>query len=209
MGFFDWLFGDDDPQPQTYTSTQTTDIPSWIEEPSKRLIGTAEQLVSQPYQPYGYSRLEPFSQQTLDAMNNSTAMSGIGAYKTGLGYNQALASGRSALSDINSYINPYTQQVAGIAADELRRQHGVQTQSDRAQAVASGAFGGSRQGVVQAERERNLGQNIANVYATANNQAFTQGLDAILRERENLRNAGVAVGSLAAQGQNLGYPKLR
>ena len=74
---------------------------------------------------------------------------------------RALASGATQGYDPTSaqaFMDPYQQQVTQQALAELQRQADIQSQRTAADAVAAGAFGGSRFGVREAEEVRNLAQ---------------------------------------------------
>jgi len=81
---------------------------------------------------------------------------GVGASTVGLGIS-ALQTGQKA-PDIQSFLNPFQSAVT----DEITRQAQIATNQLGAQAVGSGAFGGARQGIAEAETERarlaNIGQ---------------------------------------------------
>jgi len=71
-------------------------------------------------------------------------------------------------------MNPYTQNVLDVQNRELERQAGIASTQRGAQAARSGAFGGSRQAIENAEANRNLaGMKTANT-AQALNQAYQQ-----------------------------------
>ena len=71
-------------------------------------------------------------------------------------------------------MNPYTQNVLDVQNRELERQAGIASAQRGAQAAKSGAFGGSRQAIENAEANRNLaGMKTANT-AQALNQAYQQ-----------------------------------
>lgn len=55
-----------------------------------------------------------------------------------------------------AFMDPYQQAVTQDALAEMRRQADMQRNQLAAQAVGAGAFGGSRQGVAEAELDRNL-----------------------------------------------------
>ena len=61
-------------------------------------------------------------------------------------------------SNISQFMDPYQQNVTQAALAELDRQAAIQGQRTSAEAVAAGAFGGSRFGVREAEEARNLAQ---------------------------------------------------
>ena len=71
-------------------------------------------------------------------------------------------------------MNPYTQNVLDVQNRELERQANIASTQRGAQAARSGAFGGSRQAIENAEANRNLaGMKTANT-AQALNQAYQQ-----------------------------------
>jgi hypothetical protein len=75
-------------------------------------------------------------------------------------------------------MNPYTQNVLDVQNRELERQAGIASTQRGAQAARSGAFGGSRQAIENAEANRNLaGMKTANT-AQALNQAYQQAQQA-------------------------------
>jgi len=55
-----------------------------------------------------------------------------------------------------AFMDPYQQNVTQEALKEIRRQGDIARQSQSAQAVKAGAFGGAREGVVRAETERGI-----------------------------------------------------
>jgi len=72
---------------------------------------------------------------------------------------RALASGATQAYDPTSaqaFMDPYQQQVTQQALEDIRRQADIAAQSQAAQAIQAGAFGGGREGVVRAETERGV-----------------------------------------------------
>ena len=55
-----------------------------------------------------------------------------------------------------AFMDPYQQNVTQDALAEIRRQGDIALQSQAAQALKAGAFGGAREGVVRAETERGI-----------------------------------------------------
>lgn len=74
--------------------------------------------------------------------------------------------------NIQSYMNPFTQAVTDQSLRDLERSRQLQQQQTSAQATAAGAFGGSRQGVAEAETNRAFGENAARLVAQQNAAAF-------------------------------------
>ena len=101
------------------------------------------------------SPLGALEQQGITA----SGITGAGMPTTQSGIGAALTSLQGP--NINQFLNPYQSYVT----DEINRQAGMAQNQLGAQAVMSGAFGGGRQGVAQAEIERarqaNVGQSMA------------------------------------------------
>ena len=74
--------------------------------------------------------------------------------------------------NIEQYMNPYTQAVTEQSLRDLERSRQLQQQQTAAQATAANAFGGSRQGVAEAETNRAYGENAARLVAQQNAAAF-------------------------------------
>lgn len=73
-----------------------------------------------------------------------------------------------------AYMSPYMQQVVDIQKREAARQSDIQRNVSQAQAVGQGAYGGSRQAIVEAERQRNLGQQMGDIQAQGSQAAYQQ-----------------------------------
>ena len=82
-----------------------------------------------------------------------------------------------------AYMSPYQQAVTDVEKRELARQSAIEGQRQQAQAVQAGAFGGSRQGLIEAERQRNLMQQMGDIQARGGQNAFQQA-----REQFNAEN---------------------
>lgn len=70
------------------------------------------------------------------------------------------------------YMSPYMQNVVDIQQREARRASDIARQGQQAQAVGAGAFGGSRQALVEAERQRNLATQLGDIQSTGQQAAF-------------------------------------
>ena len=64
------------------------------------------------------------------------------------------------------------QNVSDIAAREARRQGDIARQQGAMGAIGRGTFGGARQALMQAEQERGLQQNIADIYTKGQQGAY-------------------------------------
>ncbi len=75
---------------------------------------------------------------------------------------------------IQSYMSPYQQQVMDASLSEFDRNAAMQQTGLRDQAIQSGAYGGGREGIMQAEAMRGNNMDRAQLQATLLNQGFQQ-----------------------------------
>jgi hypothetical protein len=116
----------------------------------------------------------------------------------------------SLLSGLDTYMNPYRDQVVNAAMADFDRQAGQQRAALEAQGARAGAFGGSRFGIAQAELEGNLARARTSSEAGLLSDAFDKGAalsqsDAANRQQTSLFNAqnrtGVSTANTAAANQ--------
>jgi len=74
--------------------------------------------------------------------------------------------------NVSQYMNPYMQNVVDIQQREAQRQADIAGTQRAGQAVRSGAFGGSRSAVMDAEAARNLATQKGDIQAQGQNAAF-------------------------------------
>ena len=101
-----------------------------------------------------------------------TAAAGLGAL-TGTG-----AGGADVAGSIASYMSPYQQQVIDASLAEFDRNSAIDQNALRDSAISRGAYGGGREGVMQAEAIRNNQMNRASLQAQLLNQGFNQAQQA-------------------------------
>jgi hypothetical protein len=77
---------------------------------------------------------------------------------------------------IGAFMNPYQQSVIDEAMKNINRQGDIARQGLAAQAVRTGAFGGTREGVQRAELERNLSDTRNSAIINALQQGYGQAL---------------------------------
>lgn len=99
---------------------------------------------------------------------------GLGSMLAGQNY-QSMATNPYATQ---AYMSPYMENALAPQMREAARQSAIQGQQNQAQAVQQGAFGGSRSAIVEAERQRNLGQQQADIYGKGMQTAFEQARQA-------------------------------
>jgi hypothetical protein len=76
--------------------------------------------------------------------------------------------------DVGAYMSPYAEYALQPQMQAAARQSAIQGQQQQAQAAQAGAFGGGRDAIMRAERERALGDTQSNIMATGMQNAFNQ-----------------------------------
>jgi hypothetical protein len=202
-------------QPTNTTQTTTT-IPEYARPYVERMLGKAEAFSNTPYQAYGGQRVADFNSmqqqgfqaaanlgpaQQIGAGTRLAGASGINALGAGQNYaNQATNPNATA-----AYMSPYIQNALNPMLDEARRQSNISGEQNAGRAVSAGAFGGSRFGIQEAERQRNLATQQNQIYGTGMQNAFqsaqqAQQFGADLGLRGNAL-AGQMAGTLGQLGQ--------
>lgn len=156
----------------------------------------------------------------------NAAVNGPGIASTDYGAGITARAANFNPSNIDSYVNPYARFVAGNTLDDLSRANDMAINRVRGDAVASKAFGGSRQALAEAETNRNffntankaLNQIYSDAYNTGTNTALTANQQSIAAggqladigqaQQEQRYNAGQAVGNLGISDQQFNQQQL-
>ena len=204
-----------EPQPTNQSVTQTS-IPDYAKPQVERMLGKAEALSNAPYQAYQGERIAgftPMQQQAQQAAANlgparqlgvgtqMAGLAGLGAMGAGQQYQQ-MATNPYAMQ---AYMSPYIENALAPQMREAARQSAMEGQKYQAQAAMQGAFGGSRSALVEAERQRNLGQQQADIYGRGMQSAFEQARQAqqfgSTLGLQGMQTAGQMAGTLGQLGQ--------
>jgi hypothetical protein len=217
--FLDFLFGGGDQK-----VTTKTELPKWYEQAAKQLIKqgfSAGDWYGKPYLGQTYAGLTPEQRLAIrKTMGNIGSTNGaydeaMDATRGIFGYQpdqvkesfkaQGVNPGSFLRMNVNDYMDPNIKYVEKAALGRLEDQR-LQAQNGNADAaITSGAFGGSRQGVVEgvtnAESAKAAGELSANLRSNAYNSATS------LMEQELARRAQVGLANqnadLTAQGMGL------
>ena len=76
--------------------------------------------------------------------------------------------------DVGAYMSPYAEYALQPQLQSAARESQIQGQQQQAQAAQAGAFGGGRDAIMRAERERTLANTQSNIMATGMQNAFNQ-----------------------------------
>ncbi len=173
------------------TTQSSTSMPAWAEPYAKETLGKASALTDinqNPYQTYdapriaGLSPLQQAAQQQATGMTAAPQMApatgmaaeaGLRALDTRYDPSQ-FQGGQFGQQEAQQYMSPYMQSVVDIQQREAQRNEDIAATRRGAQAVGAGAFGGSRQAIMEAEAARNLAQQKGDIQATGSQAAFQQ-----------------------------------
>jgi hypothetical protein len=176
------------------TATQyTSNIPEYASGSFMNLVGKSEALSNTPYQPYTAQRIEgftPMQQQSFDRAQ-------------GLG-NTSFTNPNTA----SAYMSPFMQNVVDIQKREAMRDANIATTQRNAQAVKAGAFGGSRQAIMDAEAQRNLQTNLSDIQGRGLQQSFDQAQRQFNTEFGQQADVTGMINQLGGQQQQLGQRQL-
>ena len=147
---------------QTITQSQPEYALPYVSD----LYRMAQQNAYTPYTPFAYNRVaetSPLFQQGANLISQQAAAPGI------LG---TMNVGGQQMGTLQAYMNPYQQAVTDVAKQAAVREYGTGLQNLKAQAAQRGAFGGSRQAILESELTRNLGSQLGNIQMQGSAAAF-------------------------------------
>ena len=189
------FFGGGRSQPATPTSqTQFVREAPGIEERKIELMDIARQVAQDPINlpDYQVAPLSALEQQGITAAGQT----GVGSGTVGQGIAQIQsAAAPVGAAQIQQYLNPYQDYVTS----EIARQGQMMQNQLGAQAIGSGAFGGGREGVQQAELQGRTLSAIGRSQA----QGFNTALGAAQRQQQVGLAAGQQLGQMGALQQQM------
>lgn len=188
-------------------SQQTTDASNLAAQAGTRAMGTQYQGGQFGNEYQGLQAYDPgrYNQQSVTA-------NGLQNYQ--MGPADQVTAQNFGTQTAQDYMSPYMQSVVDMQQRSAERASQMQGQQNNAAAVGAGAFGGSRQALVEAERQRNLATQKEGIQAQGLQSAFQQAQSQFNADQarqqaaqQSNQQAGLTVGqqNLAA---NLGVQSL-
>ena len=134
-------------------------------------------------------------QQIAERLRPASQPGGLGG-TAGMAQQQPMQQGApTTQQQIASLMNPYIEQALNPQLEAAKRQAEIQAQQLQSQYGKAGAYGGSRQGVAEAEVQRGLLDRMAGLTGTGYQQAYDKAVDLLGKER------GYGLDLLGAQRQ--------
>ena len=165
-------------------ASTTESLSGWAAPYVTGMLAKGEALANQPYQAYGgpltagQSGLQTQAFQGLAGINVPTAQMG-GFTPT------SFTSGTTA----QDYMSPFMNAALEPQIAEAQRQAEIQRVQNASRLGKAGAFGGSRQAIMESEGQRNLLRNLADIYGTGMQTAYTQGMGQFNTEQDRAQQA--------------------
>jgi len=157
--------GPSDLQKQAYGNAANLSTPTSIGTAANTAGDISKNLTGMSYSPttFGNEFKAPDAYQASNITNQ---------FKAPQEYKAAGSSFDAAQAQ--QYMNPYIQASLNPQLEEARRQSQITQMQNAAKMSSAGGFGGSRQAIMDAENQRNLGTNLANITGQGYNTAFGQ-----------------------------------
>ena len=162
-----------DPIVGQQTGTESS-LSNWAGDYVTDMLGKGQALANQPYQAYtgplsaGQSTAQQAAFQGIGNLSVPTGQMGAAGFQPQKFTAQAA----------QDYMNPYLESALNPQIEEARRQAQITRLGDANRLTQAGAYGGSRQAIMESELNRSLGQNLANItgqgYQTAYDKAMQQ-----------------------------------
>ena len=220
------------------TLGQSESLSNWVGPYVTNMLGQAQAFSQQPYQVYQgplTAGASPLQQQAMQGIAGLTTPSSISQAATtagqvaqsagGLGYTPStfgnaftapaaysptqFQTGIFGTQEAQQYMNPFLQSALQPQLKELTRQSDIARMADAARLTGAGAFGGSRQAIMEAEGRRNLLDKQSDVLAQGYKSAYDVAQQAYAQDQarqleaqrasEASRQFGAQQGMTAAQ----------
>jgi len=162
-----------------HTGTESS-LSKWVGPYVADMLGQGKAVASQPFQAYQ----GPLTAGASNLQNKAfQGIAGLAAPVTGA-FDATAA---------QNYMNPYLQAALQPQLAEMRRQSEISGLKDTSRLTKAGAYGGTRQAVMDAERDRALQANIGQAAGAGYAKAFDKAGDLFNQDR------GYGLSALAAQ----------
>lgn len=192
-------------------TTQVFELPEWARGYAQDTLAKAQAATSQPYQTYGAERIAGFSPLQLQAQQAAGNMGVAG--QLGQASTMAGTAGSTTFGtpQAQQYMSPYIEAAMAPQLREAQRTSAMQGMQQQAEATGRNAFGGTRDVLLRAERERNLNMRLDDIRARGYQTAFEQAGNLYNQDmNRQLQSAGL-LGQLGQTqyGQQMGINQLQ
>jgi hypothetical protein len=156
-------------------------LSNWVGPYVTNMLGRGQALGEQGYQAYQ----GPLTSGGSNLQNQ--AFSGLAGLTIPTEQMGAFTPTSFTAENAQQYMNPYLQNALNPQIDAARRQQEIQRIQDAGRLTKAGAFGGSRQGVMEAEGNRGLLDRIAGITGTGYANAYDKAMGQFNTEQDRQR----------------------
>lgn len=145
-------------------------LSNWVGPYVTEMLGRGQALASEPYQTYtgpltaGASNLQTQAFQGLAGLTIPTDKMGAFTPQT------------FTADQAKNYMNPYIQSALDPQIAEMRRQAQIQRVADAGRLTKAGAYGGSRQAIMESEGNRALMDKLSGITNTGYKDAYDKAM---------------------------------
>ena len=182
-----------DPLIGKQTGTESS-LSNWAGPYVTEMLGRGQALASAPYQAY----TGPLS--TGPSAAESAAFQGIAGLSIPTDQMGAFVPQTFTADAASQYMNPYLMASLQPQIDEARRQAQIQRVQDAGRLTQAGAFGGSRQAIMESELNRNLLTNLAGITGTGYASAYDRAMQQFNTEQDRQAAAQTAANTYGLAG---------
>lgn len=188
------------------TGTESS-LSNWVGPYVTDMLGRGQALANEGYQAYTGPLTAGASDLQQQAFNAASGLAA--AYMPAADEMQAYTPQSFTADGVaEQYMNPYLMASLQPQVDEARRQAEIQRIENAGRLTRAGAFGGSRQAIMESEGDRNLMANLANITGQGYRDAYNKAMDQFNVEQQRQQAAsqqGIDQGLAALQAMsNLG-----
>jgi hypothetical protein len=208
MGFLGKIFGGSKATPSYQDSTTKYNVPSWFHDYIEDNINSIRDITGDLSEVTADERIADFGPDEIRAFGMIRDQAGqsspyLDKAMQNLSDLQQRAFEGVDQSQLDTYMNPYQQNVIDTTKRELVRDADMQRERLGSQAAQAGAFGGSRHAILEAENERNLGQRLSDVQYQGSADAYNNALSSAFQRDQQAANAATQLGNFASIKQNI------
>ena len=171
-----------DPLAGKQTGTESS-LSNWAGDYVTNMLGKGQALSETPYQAYtgpltaGASGLQ---QQAFQGVAGLALPQNMGGFTP---------ESFTAQGTAQKYMNPYIQAALDPQLNEARRQAEISRMGDAARLAKAGAYGGSRQAIMESELNRNLMGKMADITGIGYNTAYDKAAQQFNVEQQRAQEA--------------------
>ena len=157
-------------------TSRTSTLSPWVGDYVTGALGQGAALAQAPYQAYQGPLTAGASDLQQQAFAGASEMAQAG-------YQPGQFTGSFTPQVAQQYMNPYLQASLDPQLKELQRQSDIARMSDASRLTKAGAFGGSRQAIMESEGRRNLLDKQQDVLGTGYKTAYDMAQQQYAKER--------------------------